>query len=69
MKNNKIKTIRKEKELTLRELACLTGLSSGYLCHLERGTRNNPSLDVMEKIAKALNKTVAEVFFLTNVMK
>ena len=64
MLNNKIEILRKEKEITLAELARLTGLSAGYLCHLEKGSRNNPSLGVMEKIAKALNKNVAEVFFI-----
>jgi len=35
----------------------------GYLCHLENGTRKNPSVEVMEKIAKALNTNVFEIFF------
>ena len=34
-----------------------------YLCHLERGTRKNPSREVMERISKALQKSIAEVFF------
>ena len=61
---NKIRVIRAEKEMTLLELSKLTGISVGYLCHLEKGTRKNPSLEVMEKISKALNKSVAEVFLL-----
>lgn len=61
---NKIKIIRKEKGMTLHKLANLAGISSGYLCHLENGSRDNPSLEVMRNIAKALNKSVAEVFFL-----
>ena len=64
MRKNKIKIIRKQKEITVAELAKSAGISAGYLCHLEKGTRNNPSLEVMEKIAKALNKSVAEVFFI-----
>ncbi len=64
MYKNKIKAIRKEKGLTLLEISIKSGISVGYLCHLEKGTRNNPSLDAMEKIAKALNKSVAEVFFI-----
>ena len=59
----KIRVIRKEKGITLDELSRLAGISSGYLCHLEKGSRCNPSLEVMEKIAKALNKKVAEIFF------
>ena len=63
MRNN-IKNIRKEKDLTLLDLSNRTGISVGYLCHLEKGTRSNPSLEVMEKISKALNKSIAEVFLL-----
>ena len=64
MYKNKIKKFRKEKGITIEELAYLSRISAGYLCHLENGTRNNPSHDVMQKISKALNKSVAEVFFL-----
>ena len=61
---NRIKDIRKEQNITLSELSKKTGISSGYLCHLEKGSRNNPSLEVMEKISKGLNKSIAEVFLL-----
>lgn len=61
---NKIKIFRKEKGMTIQDVAKISNISAGYLCHLEKGTRNNPSLEVMEKISKALNKSVAEVFFL-----
>lgn len=64
MYHNQIKKIRKEKGLTLLELSNLSGISVGYLCHLERGTRNNPSIYVMEKISKALEKSITEIFFL-----
>lgn len=60
---NKIKKIRKEKGLTMVELAERTGLSTGYICHLENGTRTNPSIETMEKISEALNRTILEVFF------
>lgn len=60
---NKLKIIRKSKGMTLDELSEKSGISSGYLCHLENGSRKHPSLDVMEKIAKALNKSIFEIFF------
>lgn len=60
---NKLKNIRKEKNLTLEELSEKTGVSAGYLCHLENGSRTHPSIEVMEKIAQALNKTIFEIFF------
>lgn len=59
---NKIKYYRLEKGILLSELSDKTGLSAGYLCHLENGGRNNPSFNVMSKIANALNKNITEIF-------
>lgn len=61
--SNNIKKFRKEQGYTLIELANKVGISSGYLCHLENGSRKNPSINTMEKIAVALNKSIAEIFF------
>ena len=63
MYKNKIKKYRQEKGLTLQELAEKSGVSAGYLCHLEKGSRVNPSTEVMEKIAKNLSRTIPEIFF------
>lgn len=60
---NKLKNIRKEKGITLDGLSKTCGVSAGYLCHLENGSRTHPSIEVMEKIAKALDKTIFEIFF------
>lgn len=60
---NNIKRFRKEQGITLQELAKLSNCSVGYMCHLEKGTRSNPSHIVMQNIAKALNHTIAQVFF------
>jgi len=63
MYSNKIKKIRAETGMTLEKLSQLAGVSSGYLCHLEKGSRKNPSIEIMEKIALALNKSITEIFF------
>ena len=63
MYKNEIKKYRKQKGLTLKEVAEKSGISVGYLCHLEKGTRDNPSTEVMENIAIVLNKSIAEIFF------
>ena len=63
MYKNKIKKYRKERGLTLKEVADRSGISVGYLCHLEKGSRDNPSTEVMENIAIVLNKTIPELFF------
>lgn len=63
MYNNRMKQIRKETGMTLEELSQKTGISVGYLSHLERGSRENPTICVMDKIAYALGKSLLEVFF------
>lgn len=60
---NRMKFYRKEKALTLKQLSNITDISVGYLCHLENGSRNNPSMNVLNKIANALDKTVEDIFF------
>ncbi len=61
MKNN-IRKIREEEGIKQYALAKMTGLSEGYICHLEKGTRDNPSYKTMVKIATALKRKVQEVF-------
>lgn len=63
MYQNRMKQIRKENGVTLTELSIKTGISIGYLSHLENGTRKNPSIEIMDKVASALNKSVSDVFF------
>ena len=63
MYQNTMKQIRKEKGITLTELSIKTGISIGYLSHLENGTRKNPSIEIMDKIAIVLDKSVSDVFF------
>lgn len=60
---NRIREFRKQMGLTLYDLAKMTNISPGYLCHLEKGTRTNPSSNVMNAISKALKRNVYEVFF------
>lgn len=59
---NKIKFYRKQKGLTLKSLANHVGISQGYLCHLEKGTRENPSCKVMKLIAKTLDVELSDLF-------
>lgn len=44
-------------------MATKVGISPGYLCHLENGSRSNPSRSVMEKIATVLESSVSDIFF------
>ena len=62
---NIIKQLRSEAGLTVRQLAEKAGVAVGYISTLENDSENNtnPSKDVMEKIAKALNSTVPKIFY------
>ena len=60
---NNLREIRKAKKLTIQELSELSGVSMGYICHLERGSRQNPSRCVMEKISKVLGEPIIKIFF------
>ena len=59
---NRIKEIREEEGIKQYALAKMSGLSEGYICHLEKGTRDNPSYKAMVKISRALKRKVQEVF-------
>lgn len=50
-----IAEIRKRRGYNLSELAELANVSKSYLSNIERNINKNPSLDVMQKIAKVLN--------------
>ena len=65
MYNNQVKKVRQEKGITLVKLSEMSGVSVGYLCHLEKGSRKNPSIETMQKISKALNKSITEIFFIS----
>lgn len=60
---NNLRQIRKSKNMTIKELSELSGVSMGYICHLEKGSRRNPSRDVMEKISKTLEEPIIKIFF------
>lgn len=62
-KLNRIKYFRKKKGLLLKNIAEETSLAIGYISDLERDVRDNPSKEVMTKIAEALGETVQAVFF------
>lgn len=56
-----LKRCRKKAGLTQRDLAERVNVTTGYISHLEKGVRTNPSLDLVEKIAMALDVSVSEL--------
>lgn len=57
----KIKKRRKVQKLTQEELAEKANISLVYMGYIEQG-RYAPSLEVLEKIAKALKISLSELF-------
>ena len=58
-----IKLKRKEKNLTLVQLAKITNLTQGYISNIERNTRK-PSIETLNSIAQALNANKNELYWL-----
>jgi transcriptional regulator with XRE-family HTH domain len=56
-----IKAKRTEKQINLRKLAELTSIAPAYLSDIEKGKRNSPSSEKMDRIAIALELTEEEI--------
>jgi len=50
-----IKALRQEKNLSLRQVEIKTGISNSYLSYLERGLREVPTAEVLNKLSIAYN--------------
>lgn len=60
IKNN-LKNIREKKGLSQAELSKISGVSNVYISNLENGVKNNPSLDLIAKLADALQCSVNDI--------
>lgn len=56
-----IQRLREEKGLSQRQLASRAGVTNGYISQLEAGDKKNPSLAVLQRLAKALGVPVTEL--------
>lgn len=59
----RIKKYRMESGLTLEEVAKRAGITKGYLWQIEEGETANPTIQTLQQISKALDKTIAELLF------
>lgn len=57
----KLKALRLERDLTQAELAEKANMSANYYAKIERGLVR-PSVDMYERIAKALKATSSDIF-------
>ncbi|WNS76390.1 helix-turn-helix domain-containing protein [Bacillus sp. DTU_2020_1000418_1_SI_GHA_SEK_038] len=58
MIGDRVKLLRKEKKMSLSELAEQAGVAKSYLSSLERNLQTNPSIQFLEKIAAVLHVPV-----------
>lgn len=56
-----IKELRVKANLTQKELFIKTGVSVSYIQQIEKGVKANPSLDVLNKIATALDVSINDL--------
>ena len=59
----KIREFRNEIKMSQDELAKKSGVSRTIISRLESGTLTTTTTDTLLKIAKALNRKVADIFF------
>ncbi|MEH7342876.1 helix-turn-helix domain-containing protein [Bacillus sp. JJ1532] len=57
----RIKRLRIEKGLSINELSEKAGVSKSYLSYIERGIQQNPSLQVLSRLAKTLDTDVEDL--------
>lgn len=57
----RIRSLRRERDITQSVLAEKCGLSNNFIALLERG-RGAPSIETLEKLARALGVSIADLF-------
>ena len=62
MLGDNIRKIRAENKLSLNKLSKISGVSVGYISDLENNKRSNVGMDILQKIADALNVSVNDFF-------
>jgi transcriptional regulator with XRE-family HTH domain len=56
-----LKALREDRGWTMAELAKKADVTDAYIAQLETGKRDNPSLDVLKRLARALGVPVTEL--------
>ena len=57
----RIRYLRRERKLSIEDLALQSNINRNYLSDLERGMRN-PSLDILNRLVEGLHITLEELF-------
>lgn len=61
VESNKIKSLREKLGLSQEKLARLADVSNNTIINIEAGKQQNPTVETIKKIAKALNVSVEEL--------
>lgn len=56
-----IKRIAKEKDMTIYQVMKKSKVSVAYMYDLANSKQNNPSIDILKKIARALNVSIEDL--------
>ena len=62
VESSKIKRIREKLGLSQEKLARLADVSNNTIINIEAGKQQNPTVDTLKKIAKALNVPIEDCF-------
>ncbi|MEY8191267.1 helix-turn-helix domain-containing protein [Peribacillus simplex] len=54
MIGNRVKSLREERKMSISELSAKSGVAKSYISSLERNLQTNPTILVLEKIARIL---------------
>lgn len=58
----KLREIRRSKGFTMKELSKKSKVSQSYISDLENEKNNKPSIDILNKLAKALEVPITDLF-------
>lgn len=58
----KLREIRRSKGFTMKELSNKSKVSQSYISDLENEKNNKPSIDILNKLAKALEVPITDLF-------
>lgn len=61
MIGKRVRTQRKSRGYSITKLARLAGVSKSYLSYIERDLQQNPSLQILSKIAITLDTTIEDL--------
>ncbi|MFD2671239.1 helix-turn-helix domain-containing protein [Marinicrinis sediminis] len=61
MIGKRVQELRKQRRMSLTELAERAGVAKSYLSSIERNIQTNPSIQFLEKVSAVLHTTVEEL--------